>query len=110
MKYWKVSPIPNEDYYAVIFSSTKSSNLEGYEEMDERILKLAVEQSGFLGYESAGDKMSGIFISYWQDKEAIQKWKENVFHQEAKSLGISKWYDRFLSQICLVEHTNHFER
>lgn len=110
MNYWKVKPLPKNDYYAVIFCSAKSAHLEGYEEMDERILKLAIEQDGFLGYESAGDLNSGIFISYWQNKESITKWKENVFHKEAKEMGISKWYDRFLSQICLVEHTNHFER
>ncbi len=110
MNYWKVNPIPAKDYYAVIFCSTKSFNLEGYLEMDEKILKLAMEQEGFLGYESAGDTNGGIFISYWQNKEAINHWKHNMFHKEAKEQGISKWYDRFLSQICLVEHTNHFER
>ena len=31
---WK-NPPPDKDYYAVIFSSTKSTNLDGYKEMDD---------------------------------------------------------------------------
>jgi hypothetical protein len=31
---WKKEP-PQNNYYAVIFSSTKSDDLEGYAEMDE---------------------------------------------------------------------------
>jgi hypothetical protein len=52
MKFWKNNTIPTSDYYAVIFCSTKSANLEGYKEMDEKIMKLALEQDGFLGYEA----------------------------------------------------------
>jgi len=110
MKYWKNSEIPNRDYYAVIFCSTKSENLEGYQEMDEQIMKLAIEQKGFLGYESAGDLNAGIFISYWENMESIQKWRDNTNHIFAKKQGLDKWYDRFLSQICKVEHSHHFVR
>ena len=109
MKYWK-SEIPTRDYYAVIFCSTKSEDLENYKETDEKIMKLAMEQEGFLGYESAGDLNAGIFISYWENRESIQKWRDNADHIMAKKMGIDKWYDRFLSQICKVEHSHHFVR
>jgi heme-degrading monooxygenase HmoA len=109
MKHWKTE-IPSRDYYAVIFCSTKSNDLENYKETDEKIMKLAMEQDGFLGYESAGDLESGIFISYWTDMESIKKWRENTDHLIAKKMGIEKWYDRFLSQICKVEHSHHFVR
>lgn len=109
MKYWKTE-IPNRDYYAVIFCSTKSANLENYKETDEKIMKMAIEQDGFLGYESAGDLEAGIFISYWENMESIQKWRNNSDHILAKKSGIDKWYDRFLSQICKVEHSHHFVR
>lgn len=110
MKFWKNNIIPKSDYYAVIFCSTKSHNLDGYQKMDEKMMNMAMQQDGFLGYESAGDKDSGIFISYWENKESIEKWRKNTSHQEAKKLGMEKWYNRFLSQICKVEHSHHFER
>lgn len=109
MKYWKTE-IPSRDYYAVIFCSTKSVDLENYKETDEKIMKLAMEQVGFLGYESAGDLNAGIFISYWENMESIQNWRNNSEHILAKKSGIDKWYDRFLSQICKVEHSHHFVR
>jgi heme-degrading monooxygenase HmoA len=84
--------------------------LENYKETDERIMKLAMEQDGFLGYESAGDLEAGIFISYWDNMDSIQNWRNNTDHILAKKSGIDKWYDRFLSQICKVEHSHHFVR
>lgn len=105
---WKKSP-PQRDYYAVIFASTKSDDLEGYKEMDDLTLKLAQEQPGFLGYESAGDHKAGIFISYWENMEAINNWRQNSTHLLAKAKA-DKWYKRYLSQICKVEHSHLMEK
>lgn len=104
---WK-KPIPQSNYYAVIFASSKSDNLEGYAEMDELTLKLAQEQPGFLGYESAGDHKAGIFISYWESMEAINGWRQNSTHLMAKAQA-GKWYKRYLSQICKVENSRLHE-
>lgn len=105
---WKKSP-PEKDYYAVIFSSTKSDNLEGYAEMDELTLKLAQEQTGFLGYESVNNNNTGIFISYWESMDAINNWRKNTTHLMAKSRA-NDWYKRYLSQICKVENSRLFEK
>lgn len=99
-----VKPLPEKNFYAVIFSSTKSDQLEGYAEMDELTLRLAHVQPGFLGYESVNNNETGIFISYWESKEAIENWKINSTHKMAKS-GAGKWYKRYLSQVCLVERS-----
>ena len=104
---WKVSP-PTKDYYAVIFSSTKSDHLDGYEEMDELTMKLAQEQEGFLGYESSSNGNKGIFISYWQSMEHINVWRSNMIHIQAKS-NAKQWYKRYLSQICKVEYSHLYE-
>lgn len=101
---WKKSP-PLNGYYAVIFSSTKSDNLNGYAEMDELTMKLAMEQTGFLGYEAVVNGNKSIFISYWESLSAIEKWKHDSVHKQAKSQA-KKWYKRYLSQICKVEHTH----
>jgi heme-degrading monooxygenase HmoA len=100
---------PKNNFYAVIFSSTKSDDLEGYAEMDEKTLKLAQEQPGYIRYESVSNGNTGIFISYWENKEAIENWRKNATHQMAKSQAI-KWYKRYLTQICLVESSHLFEQ
>lgn len=100
-----LKPLPQKDFYAVIFSSTKSDDLEGYKEMDEMTMKLAQEQKGFLGYESVNNGKDGIFISYWESMEAIHTWRVNSTHLLAKSNAI-KWYKRYLSQICKVESSH----
>jgi heme-degrading monooxygenase HmoA len=97
-----IKPLPKSNFYAVIFSSTKSDDLEGYAEMDEKTLALAQQQPGYLGYESVNHQNSGIFISYWESREAIENWRKNATHQMAKS-NAGKWYKRYLSQVCLVE-------
>lgn len=104
---WKASP-PQSDYYAVIFSSTKSDDLDGYVEMDELTMQLAQEQEGFLGYESCANGNKSIFISYWQSMAHITIWRNNMTHLKAKS-NAKQWYKRYLSQICKVEHSHLFE-
>lgn len=105
---WKKSP-PFNNYYAVIFSSTKSDNLEGYKETDDETMRLAQEQAGFLGYESVGNGSTGIFISYWENMDAINTWRQNATHLMAKGKA-NQWYKRYLSQICKVEHSYLFEQ
>jgi heme-degrading monooxygenase HmoA len=93
---------PEKDFYAVIFSSVKSDDLEGYAEMDEETMRLATAQPGFIGYESVASGNRSIFISYWQDMEAINNWRRHSTHLMAKAQA-EKWYLRYLSQICRVE-------
>ena len=101
--------LPNADFYAVIFSSEKGEELDGYAEMDETTMKLAAEQKGYLGYESVSNANKTIFISYWENMEAIHAWRINATHQLAKSKA-GKWYKRYLSQICLVNQSRFFEQ
>ena len=100
-------PLPKSNYYAVIFCSTKEEVRDGYAEMDDLTMKLAQEQEGFLGYESSNNGNSGIFISYWESKEAIEKWRINTTHKMAKDQA-KNWYKRYLSQICLVESSHEY--
>lgn len=104
---WKKSP-PSTGYYAVIFSSEKSDDLEGYEEMDALTMELAQQQPGFLGYESVASGKQSIFISYWENMDAIHTWRGNMTHLAAKS-NARLWYRRYLSQICRVEHSHVYE-
>lgn len=94
-------------YYAVIFTSKHSENLEGYLEMSHKMETLAKLQDGFLGMDSVRNDI-GITISYWESKEAIKKWKTQTDHLEAQQKGQKSWYDWYHVKICKVERDYAF--
>ncbi len=100
--HWHKSP-PQAPYYAVIFISKKSNDLDGYAETDDLMMQMAAEQEGYLGYSSSGDGKQGIFISYWKDELAINNWRNNPDHRIAKTQGAQQWYSYYHSMICKVE-------
>lgn len=104
---WKNGITPEPPYYASIFNYLIGDDLEGYAEMDEITLKLAQESDGYLGYESHKANGRGAFISYWRDLEAIDGWRRNVTHIQAKAEGRKRWYKYYHIMIAKVE-TAHF--
>jgi len=102
-----IAKTPKPPYYAVIFTSIKSTKLDGYEEMANKMLDLVKKQKGFLGYESASDKI-GITISYWSDLDSIKNWKQNIDHKEAQLKGKSSWYSNYKTRIVKVEKDYEF--
>ncbi len=103
-----ISNTPEPPYYAVIFSSVKSANDEGYGDTANRMLELAEQQSGYLGAESAREEL-GITVSYWRDLESIKQWKSNAEHLEAQKLGRKQWYQSYKTRIAKVERDYSFE-
>lgn len=97
-----IANTPEPPYYAVIFSSLRNDDIEGYAETAARMVELAALQPGFLGVESAREDL-GITISYWSDLESIKKWKAHAEHLEAQKLGMDKWYLNYMTRIALVE-------
>ena len=95
-------------YYAVIFSTVLTGQIEGYEATAQRMEELAKQQEGYLGIESARNEI-GITVSYWESLEAITKWKHNVEHTEARDLGRARWYKKYQLRICKVEREYGFE-
>lgn len=95
---------PEPPYYAVIFSSLRSSGENGYERMAERMMELASQQPGFLGVESVrGADGFGITVSYWESVEAISNWKANAEHRTAQENGKRLWYEGYELRIAKVE-------
>ena len=89
-------------YYAVIFSSKLTKNIDGYSEMAQKMEKLALEQKGFLGIESARNEI-GITVSYWKDEQAIKRWKQQTDHMLAQKIGKEKWYESYRVHVAKVE-------
>ncbi len=104
-----IARTPETPYYAVIFTSTRTGVEGGYEAMAESMVKLAAEQPGFLGVESAREGL-GITVSYWASLEAIAAWKQNSAHLVAQARGRDVWYDAFKVRICRVERDYEFHK
>ena len=96
-------------YYAVIFTTLMTDNLENYTETAQKMEALAKLQKGFLGIESARSEL-GITVSYWQSLEDITSWKNNIEHTEVRTLGREKWYKKYQLRICKVEREYGFEK
>ncbi|MBA4198059.1 MAG: antibiotic biosynthesis monooxygenase [Chitinophaga sp.] len=104
-----IAKTPKPPYYAVIFTSVKENDLEGYNEMADKMEALAKQQPGFLGMESASKGIS-ITVSYWESLDAIKLWKQHAEHIIAQQYGREKWYEQYKTRICLVERDYGFEK
>lgn len=104
-----ISKTPQPPYYAVIFTSVLQKEHSGYHEAAIKMVEMAENIEGFLGIESAREDI-GISVSYWQNLEAIQRWKTHSEHQIAKSMGIKKWYKSYALRIAKVEKDNFFNK
>lgn len=97
---------PKPPYYLVSFSSTLSGEeLDKYEVIGDRMVKLAKTMPGFLGLESVRDPKTGfgVTISYWSDKKSILNWKTQHEHKLAQQLGKEVFYSQFKTRIAKVE-------
>lgn len=110
LTHWKNPQPPTAPFYAVIFISKKSKSLDGYARMDDHLMELSHQQEGFLGYSSASGEEGGIFISYWQSEEDIERWRQNSTHITAKQLAAKQWYDYYHTMITRVESSKIFDR
>jgi heme-degrading monooxygenase HmoA len=97
-----IAETPTPPYYAVIFSSLRNADIEGYAETAARMVELAAEQPGFLGVESVREDL-GITVSYWADLQSIKQWKAQAEHRLAQQMGMDKWYSSYKTRIALVE-------
>ncbi|HEY1132348.1 MAG TPA: antibiotic biosynthesis monooxygenase [Roseateles sp.] len=106
-----MSALPQPPYYAVIFTSQRTSVDAGYGDMADRMVTLAVEQPGYLGVESArsGDGL-GITVSYWRSPEDIAAWRRNAEHKIARDTGRSDWYQHYTLRVARVERAYAWTR
>jgi heme-degrading monooxygenase HmoA len=93
---------PKPPYFAVIFTSVRTSVDEGYEDTDKKLEKLVKNQPGFLGMESVRKEL-GITVCYWKDMESVKSWARNSEHQLAKKRRRNEWYKEYRVRICKVE-------
>lgn len=96
-------------YYAVVFTSVRSSIDDGYDDMAACMVELAQAQPGFLGVESVRENGVGITVSYWTSAEAVARWKQQVEHRQAQHYGRTCWYRRYRVRVARVERDYGFD-
>ena len=92
---------PDAPYIAVIFTSIRTSEDSGYEEMAAALLRSVRAQDGYLGVESAHEAL-GITVSYWRDEGAARAWKTVAEHLVAQRLGRDEWYRSYRVRVARV--------
>ena len=97
-------------YVAVIFTTRRSADLEGYAEMAARMNELAQQQPGFLGVDSVSDGARGITVSYWVDEAASLAWRSVAEHALAQRSGRERWYDAYDLHVATVTRSHRFSR
>lgn len=103
--------LPAPPYYVVCFSSTRTEGDHGYGAMADEMVRLAAEQPGYLGVESArGADGFGITNSYWESEAAILAWKRQVDHLAAQRQGRQNWYEHYETRVAKVERAYGFSK
>jgi len=95
--------------YAVIFRAQINQLDKNYTEMASRMKELALGKYGCIDFVSVTEGTQEIAISYWQNLEQIQKWKQDPEHITAQALGTSTWYKSYKVQIVEImrEYSNN---
>ena len=103
---------PKPPYYAVIFTSVRTTDDTDYGETLERMVELAHDQPGFLGLESVRDPDSrfGLTVVYWKSLEAIEQWGNHTEHVAAQKKGRQSWYEKYKLRVSRVESDREFVR
>jgi heme-degrading monooxygenase HmoA len=104
-----VATTPEPPYIAVIFTSVRSAQNEGYDAMARRMEELAATQPGYLGVEAARENL-GITVSYWATEADALAWKLVGEHLHAQMRGRSEWYESYRVRIARVERAYGFDR
>lgn len=95
---------PAPPYFAVIFTSQRSTLDDGYGHAAAHMVELASQQPGYLGLESVRDAEGlGITVSYWHSEAAILAWKNHAEHSAIRHKGRAQWYQACITRVAKVE-------
>ena len=97
----RIADTPEPPYVAVIFTSLRADDDPAYETTAAEMVRLAAEQPGFLGLESAREGL-GITVSYWRSEDDARAWKAVAEHVAAQRLGRERWYADYRTRVATV--------
>ncbi|MFI6482391.1 antibiotic biosynthesis monooxygenase family protein [Nonomuraea sp. NPDC050663] len=94
--------LPSPPYYAVIAPAVLRHDLAGHGRMADAAMRAASGLDGFHGIEVCAQPGFAMAVSYWRSLEAIDEWRRHRTHEQAKSLGRSRWFDQYATRIAQV--------
>jgi heme-degrading monooxygenase HmoA len=94
--------------YAVIFRARIGQQDEQYGEMVARLRELAFERYGCRDFVAVTEGNQEIAISYWDDEDAIRRWKADPEHALAQQRGRDGWYEGYTVQVVEVRREYSF--
>ncbi|MGW5664303.1 antibiotic biosynthesis monooxygenase family protein [Streptomyces sp. NPDC003758] len=109
----RVAPVTAHEppYYAVVFTSVRTEDGDGYGDTAERLEELVTEVPGFLGMDQARTPGGlGITVGYFRDLAAIEEWRSDLEHRAAQKRGRAQWYEAYTVHVAKVERSHTFER
>lgn len=97
-------------YYAVLFSNClRNQDDVFYQNLSQNLRAQAEKQPGYIGLESyRNPDGKGITISYWENLEAVARWKKHSEHLVAQQYGREKAYSQYSVRVCEVTREYHF--
>ena len=85
--------------FVVIFRAKTATLDDDYFQAAEELRKLAIEQFGCIEFVSFAEGDQEVALSYWQDEEAIKRWKVCSDHVVAQVSGRSQWYKSYTVEV-----------
>jgi heme-degrading monooxygenase HmoA len=99
---------PEPPYVAVLFSSVRTGDDEGYAETADRMEALAAASPGYLGIDSVAGDGRSITLSYWAEEGAALAWKRHAEHLLAQQEGRNRWYSSYEVRVATVTRQYRF--
>ncbi|WP_307867683.1 antibiotic biosynthesis monooxygenase family protein [Umezawaea beigongshangensis] len=98
-------------YYAVVFTSVRTGEQDGYGETSARLEELVKDVPGFLGMDHAQTPGGlSITVGYFRDAEALARWRSDAEHRAAQRRGRDEWYQSYTLHVAKVERSHGFVR
>jgi heme-degrading monooxygenase HmoA len=81
-----------------------------YEEMDARMVELAVKMPGFVSYRTyASADGEELAVVEFESHETVAAWREHPEHREAQRLGRERWLAEYRITVCDVARDYSFK-
>ncbi|RDI21640.1 antibiotic biosynthesis monooxygenase family protein [Lentzea flaviverrucosa] len=98
-------------YYAVVFTTVRTQEQNGYPETNARMEELVQDVPGYLGMDHAQNPGGlGITVAYFRDADALTQWRTNAEHRAAQNRGRAEWYQNYTLHVAKVERSHTFKR
>ena len=94
--------------YVVIFRAKASKQDNQYSETVNELRRLAFDTYGCIEFVAMNDGCDELTLSYWQDEDAIKKWKQDTSHLLAQQQGRNKWYQNYSVEVAHITRSYQF--